>query len=137
MTQRSDQLASAIDRAVRDVLIRGFHDPRISGLITVTGVKVTQDGREAFVGISVYPAEKSQLTIHGLQNAAAFIRREVGDMIRIRTMPQLTFQLDESLKKQAEVIAALEKVKAEQKPSQGQANIQRDEAPGTDEEAQS
>ena len=91
---------------IGEVIVRGFHDPRISGLITVTNVKVTQDGREAFVGISVYPAEKAQLTVHGLQNAGAYIRREVGDMIRVRVMPQLTFQLDESLKKQAEIIAA-------------------------------
>lgn len=132
MTQRSDQLASAIDRAVREVLVRGFHDPRISGLITVTNVKVTQDGREAFVGISVYPAEKSQLTVHGLQNASAYIRREVGDMIRVRVMPRLTFQLDESLKKQAEVIAALEKVKAEQgeKPVGDRGEHQTDDGTG-------
>ncbi len=110
---KPEQLSSAIDRAVRDVFSRGFNDPRISGLLTIIAVKVSQDGREAFVDVSVLPGEKGALSIHGLNAAASHIRREVGDRIRVRTMPQLTFRLDESLKKQLKVLSALDKVREE------------------------
>jgi ribosome-binding factor A len=113
MSIKNEQLAGAIDKALREVLVRGFHDPRIAGLITVTEVRVTQDGKHAHVGISVLPAEKASLSLHGLQSAAAFVRREVGDMIRVRSMPDFVFRLDDSLKKQARVLAALDKAREE------------------------
>jgi len=113
MSTKQDQLSSAIDRALREVFSRGFNDPRIGGLLTITGVKVTQDGRECFVDVSVLPAEKGQLSLHGLNAASPHIRREVGERVRVRTMPSLIFRLDESLKKQAQILAALDKVRQE------------------------
>lgn len=113
MSHRLEQLTSAIDRGVREVIARGFSDPRISGLITVTGVRVLPDLSQAIINISVLPAEKQDLTFHGLTSAAAFIRREVGDIINARTMPQLTFRLDTTLKKQAAIFQELDKVRQE------------------------
>jgi ribosome-binding factor A len=113
MSTKQDQLSSAIDRALREVFSRGFNDPRISGLLTITGVKVTQDGRECFVDVSVLPAEKGNLSLHGLNAASPHIRREVGERVRVRTMPSLIFRLDETLKKQAKILAALDKVRQE------------------------
>ena len=113
MSTKQDQLSSAIDRALREVFSRGFNDPRIGGLLTITGVKVTQDGRECFVDVSVLPAEKGNLSLHGLNAASPHIRREVGERVRVWTMPSLIFRLDETLKKQAKILAALDKVRQE------------------------
>ena len=113
MSHRLEQLTSAIDRAVREVIARGFSDPRISGLITVTGVKVLPDLTQAFINFSVLPAEKQELTFHGLEAAASYVRREVGDLINARSMPQLVFRLDTSLKKQAAVFKDLDRVRSE------------------------
>lgn len=74
---------------------------------------MTQDGRECFVDVSVLPAEKGTLSLHGLNAAAPHIRREVGERVRVRTMPSLVFRLDESLKKQAQILSALDKVRQE------------------------
>ncbi len=122
MTLKQDQLASTIERALRERFSRGFHDPRISGLITITTVKVTQDLKFADVGVSVLPAEKQALTLHGLEAAARHIRREIMDNVASRTMPDLRFIEDNSLKKQAGIMGALEKIKTEDtsKPSWGQ-----------------
>jgi ribosome-binding factor A len=120
VTRHLEQLSAAIDRGVREVIARGFSDPRIAGLITVTGVRVLPDLSQAFVSISVLPAEKQDLTIHGLESAATFIRREVGDLINARTMPRLTFKLDTTLKKQAAVLRELDRVREEMEQSQAQ-----------------
>jgi len=120
VSHRLEQLTSAIDRGVREVIARGFSDPRIAGLITVTDVRVLQDLSQAFIAVSVLPQEKQELTLHGLESAAPFIRREVGDIINARTMPQLTFRLDTSLKKQAAVLKDLDRVREQIEQSDAQ-----------------
>lgn len=133
MTLKQDQLASTIERALRERFSRGFHDPRISGLITITTVKVTQDLKFADVGVSVLPAEKQALTLHGLEAAARHIRREIMDNVASRTMPDLRFVEDNSLKKQAGIMGALEKIKTEDtsKPAWGKSDDKTEDEKGT------
>jgi ribosome-binding factor A len=116
MNRKLEQLSSSIHRAVQEVIARGLHDPRVSGLITVMGVRINPETQEAFIGISVLPEEKQELTVHGLRAASKHIRREVGDLVRTRTMPTLVFQLDDSLKKQAAVSRAIAKAAEELGP---------------------
>lgn len=114
MTSRKDaQLTSAIENAVREVLARGLNDPRVRGLITVTGVKVLPDHTKAIISVSVYPEDRQQLTLHGIQSAATYIRREVGDRVQTRQLPEFEFRLDTRLKAQASVLTALEQVRAD------------------------
>lgn len=113
MSHKLEQLASSIQRGIQDVIARGLHDPRISGLITVTRVRVLQDFTRAIVGVSVLPEERQHLVLKGLQAAAAHIRREVGDVVRTREMPRLDFELDLTLKKEAQVLRALAQVQEE------------------------
>lgn len=113
MSTKTDRLASSLEKGVQQVLARGLQDPRVRGLITVTKVDVTEDSKQATIGISVLPAEHQKLTVHGLQSAARHIRREVAELIRTRTMPELRFVEDDSLKKQAEVLSTLARVREE------------------------
>ncbi|MBL9001925.1 MAG: 30S ribosome-binding factor RbfA [Phycisphaerae bacterium] len=113
MNRRLEHLTSEIERGVREVLARGLHDPRVRGLITVTTVRVLPDFSRAVIGISVLPAEQQELTFHGISAAAAYIRREVGELVNTRELPKFEFQLDTSLKKQASLLAALDRAKSE------------------------
>ncbi|MCC6676811.1 MAG: 30S ribosome-binding factor RbfA [Phycisphaerales bacterium] len=107
MSRKTEQLASTLQRALQEVIARGLNDPRITGLITITSVRISPDLREAVVMVSVLPEEKQELVVHGLKHAAPHIRREIGENIRSRQLPTLHFRLDESLKKQAAVIRAI------------------------------
>ena len=89
------------------LLSEGLADPRIRGLISVTAVKLSQDHRRARVDISVMPAEHGKNALYGLRHAASHLRNELGRRIRTRAMPQLDFELDESLKKQAQVLGEI------------------------------
>jgi ribosome-binding factor A len=107
MTQRTEQVASTLKRAVQEVLSRGLADPRIQGLITVTRIDVSADLANATVYCTVTPQKHEELTLHGLQSASRWIRRQVADKVRFRRMPQFRFRVDEKLLKQQEVLASI------------------------------
>lgn len=111
MSRRIDQLTSDIERGVRDVLAKGLHDPRVSGLITVTSVRVLPDMSRALIDISVLPADRQELTFHGIVAAAAHIRRQVSDQVRARVLPEFVFRLDTRLKKEAAVLKDIDKIR--------------------------
>jgi len=110
---RAEQFASELRELIQEIILRGLNDPRISGLITVTGVRVTPDAKEAHVKISVLPEEKQDLTYHGLKAASKHIRHLLSDTIRHRQIPMIVFKLDETLKREAEVNRALAQVALE------------------------
>ncbi|MGI9012978.1 MAG: 30S ribosome-binding factor RbfA [Phycisphaerales bacterium] len=107
MSIRTEQIGSTLRRAIQDVIARGLHDPRIRGLVSVTAVTVSPDLAEAYVDVSIFPRQHAELAMHGLKHSAGRIRHDVSDMTRLRRMPRLLFRLDESLKKQADVHAAI------------------------------
>lgn len=113
MSRRTEQLASDLRGAVQSVIDRGLQDPRVSGMITVMSVRLAEDLRTATVLVSVLPAERQELTMHGLRGAAGHIRHQVGELVRMRQVPELTFRLDDSLKKQAAVMGAIAQATAE------------------------
>ncbi len=117
MSHRPEQVAATIRRAVQAVLDRGLQDPRVSGMVTVTAVKVSPDLRSATVSVSIYPADRQELTMHGLHSAAAHIRHDISDAVGFRRTPDLTFRLDESLKKQAAVLDAIARAAREGAPN--------------------
>ena len=116
MTQHSNQIESVLRSAVQDVLMKGLNDPRVRGLISVTKVELTSDYAEATIWCSVLPAEHGALSIRGIASAGNWIRREAAEKVRLRRMPKLRFKLDGTLKKEAEVMSAIQK------------GLQRDEA---------
>ena len=107
MSTRTEKLGSVIQAAVQNVLIRGLNDPRVRGLVSVTKVEVTEDMAEARVFISVLPQHCAELTMHGLHDAAGHIQRQIAPDITTKRMPRLRFIADDSLKRQAQLDAAI------------------------------
>ena len=124
MSHRVEQLASALHRAVQTVLSKGLNDPRVQGMISVTRVTVSDDKRNATVFVSVMPAEKADLTMHGLKAAATHVRRAAGEIIDAQRLPELAFKLDKQFQKQAEALAAIARARAEleQEPTTSEEN---------------
>ncbi|MFG0326976.1 MAG: 30S ribosome-binding factor RbfA [Phycisphaerales bacterium JB037] len=129
--RRTDRVAQAIRLAVEKVLARGLADPRVRGLITVTKVTVDQALRTATIDVSVYPAEHADLTMHGLKAAAAHIRHEISDELALRRTPTLQFRLDDSLKRQAEILGALGRIQLEREARQAGADPDAPPSPDT------
>lgn len=116
MSRRQDQFAAVLREAVQEVIEKGLNDPRVQGMITVTGVRVSPDLADAFVSISVLPEEKQTLTMHGLKAGTAYIWREVGKLVDSRRLPKLFFEVDSSTKTQARVLDVLSKIQDHERP---------------------
>ncbi len=115
MNRRTEQMSSVIHRAAQSVLNAGFGDPRLDGLmLTITSVNVTADLRTAVLNVSVLPANKERRAIAGLKAASKHVRRQVGDLVSVHQLPEFVFKVDKAAKRQAEVLEALAKVRAEE-----------------------
>ena len=106
--QRRTQVASALQRAIGQVLSRGLADPRVAGLISVTRVDVGPDLRDARVFVSVLPQRHESRVIHGLQHAAGHVQSELQGVLAMRHVPKLLFSLDDTLKKEAEIYSSID-----------------------------
>lgn len=118
MSKRRNQLNSTLQRAIQQVIGKGLNDPRIRGLITVTGVELQEDLRTARINVSILPEQRESLTMHGLQSGARHIRHEISDIINMPRTPNLVFRLDRSLKTQASVISTINREMDSIKPSE-------------------
>ncbi|MEZ6318936.1 MAG: 30S ribosome-binding factor RbfA [Phycisphaerales bacterium] len=113
MKRRTEQVASTLQRLLQERLARGLADPRVRGLITVTRVELSDDLSRARVKVTVLPESQESLTMHGLRSAGPKIRRDVGERLHLKVLPELVFEVDEGIKEQAKVMALLEKDRAE------------------------
>ncbi len=117
--RRPDRVAEAIREVVATVLAEGVKDPRVVGLVTVTGVDVTRDLRHAKVFVSIMGSDAERAaTIDGLASLAAHLRARVGRELRLRLAPEITFRLDESIARAARIESLLAQVR-EGKPVDG------------------
>jgi ribosome-binding factor A len=116
--RRADRVAEAIREEVASFLTRGAKDPRLSGLITVTAVDVTQDLRRALVFVSVLGSDEEQReTFDGLESAARHIRTLVAKRVRLRFAPELEFRKDQSIERATRIEALLSGLREKEKPA--------------------
>jgi ribosome-binding factor A len=121
-TRRPDRVAEAIREAVATFLAEGVKDPRITGLVTVTGAQVTRDLRHAKVFVSVLgSAVERAATFEGLTSLAGYLRSHLGRDLRLRLAPEITFHLDDSIAYAARIESLLGAVKSEHRPEAGDA----------------
>ena len=78
-------------------LIRGLKDPRVQGLISVTGVNTTPDLRYAKVYASFLQEDRAADALKGLKSASGYLRRELGHSLQLRYTPELVWALDDSI----------------------------------------
>ncbi len=114
---RSNRIEHQIQKEVCDLLLRRVKDPRAK-LITITGVRVTHDLRQARVLYTMPRQEEHHADDikKGLDSATGFIRSELGKRLRIKRVPQLEFVKDDLYEQAlsvADTIAELERERNE------------------------
>src|SRR2546429_7192755 len=94
MHNRPERVAHMVQQLLGERFARGMRDPRI-GLVTITGVKMSPDLREARVYWTVHGSpEQRDHTAKGLDKARGFLRHEIGLELKLRITPNLNFVYD-------------------------------------------
>lgn len=106
--RRNSRLSGEMQRVISEIIRTELKDPRLSELTSVTDVHVTEDLKFAKVFISVYGDTK--FTLDALQSAKGFIRREIGKRIKMRIIPELIFEKDDSIEKGIYMSSLINKV---------------------------
>ena len=103
MARRLDRINVLLRQEISRVISSELRDPRLSLIVSVTRVDTSADMRHAKVFVSVLgsPSEK-QSTLKGLKSAAGFIHRDMRHNLKLRSVPSLYFQLDQSIELAAE-----------------------------------
>jgi ribosome-binding factor A len=101
--RRPQRVAEAIREAVAEFLTAEARDPRI-GLVTVTGVRVTADLKRAVVAVMPHgDGEAQERSRRALTHAAGAVRRTIGNRLRLKTVPEVVFELDHELERAARI----------------------------------
>ena len=112
-SRRMLKAAEAIREVVSMAILTELRDPRVQN-VTVTGVEVAPDMRNATVLVSIMGDEgRQQLCLRGLHNSAGFLQSKVAKRIETRYTPRLTFEIDEGVKKSIEVGRILQEIARE------------------------
>ncbi len=108
MAYRKEKLEEQIKRLISELIIREIKDPRI-GFVSLTGVSLSNDKKQAKVGVSVIGSNKERRNaFEGLKSATGFIQYRVGKAIKLRNTPKITFFLDNSVSEGVDMVNFLE-----------------------------
>ncbi len=111
MTRRTKRVAEAIRRIASEIPQRDLRDPRIRGFITVTKVEVTNDLRLAKIHYSVLGDEKKKKSvIGGLKSARSFIRKTIGNELKMRYAPDILLVIDKSFEHKERIDSILKQI---------------------------
>lgn len=120
MANRPERVADQIRAELTQLLAREVHDPGI-GFVTITRVKVTPDLLIARVYYTSYGDGKAQQESgKALARALPFLRRQIGQRIQLRRVPELEFFYDESIARQDRVEQILHDLHEEAAAREGQ-----------------
>jgi ribosome-binding factor A len=107
---RPERVAHLVQQKLAQLFARGLKDPRV-GLVTITGVTMTPDLREARVYWTVHgEMHVREQTARGIDAARGWLRREVGATLGLRLVPELRFTYDEAIDRGDRIEQLLRKV---------------------------
>ena len=113
MSQRTDRLDSQIRAELAELLQREMKDPRV-GFATITRVETARDLGTARVWVSTMGSDEERArTMKALSDAAPWLRRQLGDRLTLRHVPQLVIREDDSIEAGDRVLRLLREIEEE------------------------
>ena len=110
-SRRILRLNELIRQELAELLRREMRDPRLAALISVTEVDTSPDLALSHVYVSVLGTDdETTQALRALRHASGYLRRELGDRLRLRRVPTLDFRLDPSLARGARVMELLRQI---------------------------
>ena len=119
MPNRNNNRMGRIDDEYRkelsQIISYDLKNPNVTGMISVTKVKVTTDLKYAKVYVSILNSKNIKETMDGLKKSSGFIRSELAKRINLRNTPELIFEIDDSIEYGAKIDSILKEILPEER----------------------
>lgn len=109
-SKRVIRVGESIRMEIARLILNEVKDPRV-GFVTVTGVEVSPDLRDAKVMVSVMGTDKEkQASIIALNNSKGFLQYKINQVLSMKFTPRLVFKLDNSLDHSIQINEIIDKI---------------------------
>jgi len=119
MTHRIERVNSLIRQGISELLQRQVKDPRLGNLVAVTDVSTSPDLKHAKIFVSrIGSEEEKQETLSVLATASGFFRNELAKRLRLRRIPELSFQRDDSIERGDQLSQLIDEISSDSSTEQ-------------------
>ena len=95
--ERTERIEEEVKKIAGNIIDRDLKDPRLSGIISVTKVYVSRDLKFCKIFVSMLGTKDEKEAMDALKSSAGYIRREIGNGIRMHSTPEVKFEMDDSM----------------------------------------
>ncbi len=115
---RLNRINEELKRKISNIINYEVTNSNITGLISVTSVKITPDLRYAKVFVSILNSRNIKDTLAALKKSSGFIRSRIAEDVNLRVTPELVFVLDESMQYGERIDTILAEIMKDIKPEE-------------------
>lgn len=109
-SNRFGRIDEEYKKEISQIINYELKNPNVTGMISVTKVKVTTDLSYATVSVSILNSKDIKETMAGLKKSSGYIRSELAKRINLRNTPEIIFELDDSLEYGAKIDSILKDI---------------------------
>ena len=107
---RLNRINEELKKELNQVLNYELKNSNVTGMLSVTRVKITPDFKYAKVYVSIYNSKNIKKTMDGLKESAGFIRSRLAKTVNLRITPELVFEIDDTLEYGARIDSILKEL---------------------------
>lgn len=115
-TNRMNRINEELKREISNIINFELNNSNVTGMISVTKVKVTPDLRYARVYVSMINSKNKKNTLAGLKQASGYIRSALAKKVNLRNTPELVFEFDETIEYGAKIDSIINEITRDLKP---------------------
>ncbi|MDD5038266.1 MAG: 30S ribosome-binding factor RbfA [Dehalococcoidales bacterium] len=114
MAHRIEKVNRLIRQEICELLQREVKDPRLGNFVVVTEVSISPDFKYAKVFVShIGNEEDKQEILTILASASGFFRKELARRLKLRRIPELSFQWDDSIERGDRLLQIMDRVSSD------------------------
>ena len=111
-----NRIDEELKKEISNIINYELNNPKVTGLISVTNVKVTPDLRYARVYVSIINAKNKKATLAALKQSSGYIRTLIAKKINLRMTPEIIFEFDDSIEYGAKIDSIINEIAKDLKP---------------------
>jgi len=106
-SSRRDRRMAFLEKTVAEFFQK---EPFEKSMVTVTGITLSKDSKNATVSVSLYPPEEDVHALRKLRARGADLREYVKTAVRMKFIPFFSFEIDRGEEKREKIDALFKKM---------------------------